>query len=41
MRDFMQSPQGRYAAKTWNEENMRAHGYQGLGGAVQYPDGGQ
>jgi len=42
MQQFLQSQQGQYARKTWNAENLRAHGYmQGMGGGVQLPDGGR
>jgi hypothetical protein len=43
MEQFLQSQQGQYARKTWNEQNLRAHGYLqgGMGGGVQLPDGGR
>lgn len=38
--DFMRSQAGQYAKKTYNEANLRAHGYLSGGGQIQYPDGG-
>jgi hypothetical protein len=39
LRDFMQTQAGAYTKKTYNEENLRAHGY--LNGGPQLPDGGR
>jgi hypothetical protein len=40
LEQFRQSAAGAYVNKTYNEENLRAHGYLN-GGQIEFPDGGR